>query len=171
MFSSPRVRYWSQIRTQLHLQPPTLPSSQRSFRSARRYATLRPSLSLFTNSATSLSLAIVSPALSPSMKLSSRPRHSASCSVTAAQRRWYIAGGLNSRSATSCSACFARHCRSIARNDSRRDCVLSLWCSTCASRALSCSASAMFWARSACSGAFEAGSEGCVVSGSCMIAC
>ena len=109
----------------VYLQPPTLPSSHLSFLSVLRYATFRPSLNLLTNSATSLSLAAASlPAPSPSKKLSSRPRHRASCSPTAALKRWYSAGGLKSRSAASCSACLARHCPSNARSESRRDCVL-----------------------------------------------
>jgi hypothetical protein len=92
-------------------QPPTLPSSHLSFRSARRYAIFRPSRSLLTKSITSRSLAtsLELPNTSPSRKLSSSPRHNASCSPTAALSRWYSAGGLNSRKASSCSACFALH--------------------------------------------------------------
>ena len=123
-----RIAYDVLLKTEpivVYLQPPTLPSSHLSFLSVLRYATFRPSLSLLTNSATSLSLATASlPAPSPSKKLSSRPRHRASCSPTAALKRWYSAGGLKSRSAASCSACLARHCPSNARSESRRDCVL-----------------------------------------------
>ena len=150
-----------------HRHPPTRPSSHRSFRSARRYATFLPSLSRLTKSITSRSLATASlpPKPSPSRKLSSRPRHSASCSPTAAFSRWYRAGGLNSRRASSCSVCFALHCRSSALKDSKRDCALSRWCCTWASSCFSDSANPTFWASKAFKEAMDAGSEGCVVSG------
>src|SRR5947207_1527764 len=60
-----------------HLHPPTLVSSHLSLASLLKYASFDASLNLLTNSDTSLSPATPS----SSTKLSSSPRHSASCSA------------------------------------------------------------------------------------------